>query len=59
MRFLHVEVLERYLDDLVTTCDERIEEAVDVVLVWMWIVRAAERAVILAVRGREQQTLAT
>jgi hypothetical protein len=28
-------------------------------LVWMWIVRAAERAVILAVRGREEQTLAT
>jgi hypothetical protein len=28
-------------------------------LVWMWIVRAAERAVILAVRGREQQALTT
>jgi hypothetical protein len=28
-------------------------------LVRMWIVRAAERAVLLAVRGREQQALAT
>jgi hypothetical protein len=59
MRFLHVEVLERDLDDLVAARDECVEEAVDVVVVGVRVVRAAESAVLLAVGGREQQTLAT
>lgn len=59
MRFLHVEVLECDLDDLVSTGDESVEQAVDVVLVRARVVRAAKRAVLLAVGGREQQALAT
>ena len=42
MRFLHVEVLECNLYDLVATRDEGIEKTVDVVLVRVWVVRAAK-----------------
>lgn len=59
MRFLHVEVLECDLNDLVSASDERVEQAADVVLVRVRVVRTAECSVLLAVRGREHQTLAT
>lgn len=59
MRFLHIEVLERNFDDLVAACDECVQEAVDIVLVWVWVVWTAEGPVLLTVRGREQQALAT
>ena len=59
MRFLHVEVLECNLYDLVATRDEGIEKTVDVVLVRVWVVRAVKRSVLFAICGREQQTLAT
>jgi hypothetical protein len=42
MRFLHVEVLECNLYDLVATRDEGIEKTVDVVLVRVWVVRAVK-----------------
>jgi hypothetical protein len=42
MRFLHVEVLECNLYDLVATRDEGIEKTVDVVLVRVRVVRAVK-----------------
>ena len=59
MRFLHVEVLECNLYDFVATCDEGVEQTVDVVLVRVWVVRAAKWSVLFAICGREQQTFAT
>jgi hypothetical protein len=42
MRFLHVEVVECNLYDLIATRDEGIEKTVDVVVVGVWVVRTAK-----------------